>query len=369
MDIGSDILSHTRARRIRTFIIILAVLSLPLLVVGLLDLRASAWTLTLVLASYVYFALYYLLLRAGYGVPATYACVALLVVLIALGIHNGGGSLSAANALYFLLLVGVALVLDDPLAVDVTVALCIAAYSTLALYEYNVAPPAAPAFQALYPNSGPLTIGSTVGGMLIALLGCWLIMRTTVAGLRRSTAALERARAEAEARATENAALVAQVQSGNESLLATQALLRDTIDALALPLIRLEDGMALLPLVGYLDEVRAGRLVDGLLRGIYEQRARAVVLDITGLREVDARAAAALLDAARGARLLGAQVVISGVSARAAETLAGLETNLRGLRTAASLGDALKMIDEGRTTTDHRPPTANGGRWQTMDTP
>jgi anti-anti-sigma regulatory factor len=345
MDIGSDILSHTRARRIRTFIIILAVLNLPLLAVGLLDLRASSWTLVLVLASYVYFALYYVLLRAGYGVPATYICVALLVLLIALGVHNGGGSLSATNALYFLLLVGVALVLDDQIAVDATVALCIAAYSTLAWYEYNIAPPAAPAFQPLYPNSGPLTIGSTVGGMLIALLGCWLIMRTTVAGLRRSTAALERARAEAEARATENAALVAQVQSGNESLLATQALLRDTIDALALPLIRLEDGMALLPLVGYLDEVRAGQLVDGLLRGIYEQRARAVVLDITGLREVDARAAAALLHAARGARLLGAQVVISGMSPRAAETLAGMETNLHGLRAAANLGDALKMID------------------------
>lgn len=369
MDNGSDILSATRARRIRNFIIILAVLNLPLLVVGLLDLRASPWTLALVLTSYTYFAIYYLLLRAGYGVPATYVCVALLVVLLALGIHNGGGSLSAANALYFLLLVGVALVLDDPMAVDVTVALCIAAYGTLAWYEYNIAPPAAPAFQALYPNSGPLTIGSTVGGMLLALLGCWLMLRTTLAGLRRSTAALERARAEAEASAAENAALVAQVQAGSDSLLATEVLLRDTIDALALPLIPLDGGKVLLPLVGYLDDQRAGRLVDGLLRGIYEQRARAVVIDITGLRDVDARAASALLRAARGARLLGAQVVLSGVSAHAAETLASIGSNLRGLRAAASLGDALRLIDQRPTTNDQRPTTTNGSRWQTMDTP
>jgi anti-anti-sigma regulatory factor len=347
--IGRDILANTRARRIRVFIVILAMLNLPLLAVGLLDLRASPLTLALVLASYLYYLAYFLLLRAGYGVPATYVCVALLVVLIALGVHNGGGSLSATNALYFLVLIGVALVLGEPMAVDVTVALCIAAYATLALYEYYIVPPAAPAFQALYPNSGPLTIGSTVGGMLLALLGCWLIMRTTVVGLRRSAAALERARAEAETRAAENAALAEQVQSGNQSLLATQTRLRDTIDALAVPMIPLEEGRALLPLVGYLDDARAGRLVDGLLRGIYEQRARTVVLDITGLREVDARAATALLHAARGARLLGAQVVLSGISPRAAETLVDLGANLRGLRAAASLGDALRMIDSEKT--------------------
>src|SRR5262249_22122882 len=109
--IGHDVLAATRARRIRAFIIILAVLNLPLLLVGLLDFRATPLTLLLVLASYLYYALYYILLRAGYGVPATYVCVALLVVLIALGIHNGGGSLSATNGLYFLLVVGVALVL------------------------------------------------------------------------------------------------------------------------------------------------------------------------------------------------------------------------------------------------------------------
>jgi anti-anti-sigma regulatory factor len=343
-----DILSSSRARRIRAFIIILAILGLPLLVVGLLDLRFSPLTLLLVLASYAYYALYYVLLRAGYGVPATYVCVALLTILIALGIHNGGGSLSASNALYFLLLVGVALVLDDPLAVDVTVALCLIAYSGLALYEAYVAPPAARVFQNLYSSSSPLAIGSTLAGMLIALIGCWLLMRTTVAGLRRSTAALERSRAEAEARAAENAALATQVQAGNDTLLATQALLRDTIDALALPLIPLGDGVVMLPLVGYMDEARSSQLVNELLEGIYVQHAQTVILDLTGLREIDARAASALLDVARAARLLGAQVMLSGISAHAAETLVDMSTDLRGLRTVASLGQALRLVAEQR---------------------
>jgi anti-anti-sigma regulatory factor len=354
---GLDILSDSRARRIQAFIIILAILDLPLLVVGLLDLRSSPVTLLLVLSSYAYYALYYALLRAGYGVPATYVCVALLAFLMALGIHNGGGSLSVSSALYFLLLVGVALVLDDPVAVDVTVVICLLAYSGLAFYEAYIESPAAPAFERLYQNSSALATGSTIAGMLIALIGCWLLMRITVAGLRRSTAALERSRAEAEARATENATLAAQVQAGNESLLATQALLRNTIDALSLPLIPLDHGVALLPLVGYLDDVRSGQLVETLLDGIHKQQARTVIIDLTGLRDIDASAATALLDAARAAELLGAQVLLSGIGANAAETLVDVGVDLRGLRTVASLGQALRLIAEQRDGTHDLPPT------------
>ncbi len=348
-------LSDSRARRIRTFIIILAILDLPLLVVGLLDLRASPVTLLLVLASYLYYAIYYALLRAGYGVPATYVCVALLAFLMALGAHNGGGSLSVSSALYFLLLVGVALVLDDPVAVDVTMVICLLSYGGLAFYEAYIESPAAPAFERLYQNSSPLVIGSTIADMLLALIGCWLLMRTTVAGLRRSTAALERSRAEAEARATENAALAAQVQVGNESLLATQALLRTTIDALSLPLIPLDHGVALLPLVGYFDETRSSRMVESLLDGVHQQHAQTVIIDLTGLRDIDTNAATALLDAARAAQLLGAQVVLSGIGADAAETLVDLDADLRGLRTVTSLGQALRLISSQQGGTNSQP--------------
>src|SRR4051812_7769702 len=143
----SDTLTRTRTQRIRTFIIILAVLGVPLLILGAFDLRTSPLTLALVLSSYVYYTLYYALLRSGYGVPATYICVVLLSILIGLGIHNGGGVLSAASALYFLLLVGVALVLDDPRAIDFTVLFCLISYLGVALYEFYVAAPALQAFQ------------------------------------------------------------------------------------------------------------------------------------------------------------------------------------------------------------------------------
>ena len=179
----SDTLTRTRTLRIRTFIIILAALGVPLLILGLLDLRSSPVTLVLVIMSYVYYAIYYALLRAGYGVPATYVCVALLSLLIALGLHNGGGSLTASSALYFLLLVGVALVLDDPRAVDVTALLCLMGYLGLALYEFYVAPPALLASRPLYTTASPLAISGILAGMLVSLVGSWLVMRSTSAGI------------------------------------------------------------------------------------------------------------------------------------------------------------------------------------------
>ncbi len=85
-------------------------------------------------------------------------------------------------------------------------------------------------------------------------------------------------------------------------------------------------------------------MVEALLDGIHRQHAQTVIIDLTGLRGIDTSAATALLYAARGAQLLGAQVMLSGISAHAAETLVDLGADLRGLRTVASLGQALRLI-------------------------
>jgi rsbT co-antagonist protein RsbR len=142
---------------------------------------------------------------------------------------------------------------------------------------------------------------------------------------------------------------VAQAQVNNEILRSTEARLRETIEALALPLIPLEQGVALLPLGGYIDDRRAEQLVERLLHGIQEQRIRAVVIDITGLRAIDERVALALIQAAQAARLLGAEVVLSGIGADAAQALVALDTNLSMLQTSGSLSNAVRMLTAQRS--------------------
>lgn len=334
--------ANARTRRMLAFVATLAVLNIPLLIIGLLDASRSLLTLILVLVAYGYYVLYYTLVRAGYGVPATYGCVLLLVALIGAGVHNGGGYLLANGGLYILLLVAVGLVLDEPRALDLTLVLCLLGYGGLAYYEQIVAPPLV--FAELYQTDNRLAVGSVVTALLLSMLGVWRLMRSSLVSLRRSTAAIERARYDAEQRARENAELVAQAHERNQALSATEARLRDTVEALALPLIPLEAGVALLPLVGFIDDRRAERLLDGLLRGVHEQRIRAVVIDITGLRDIDERAARVLLQAADAARLLGAEVVLSGIGAEAAQAIVSLGIDLRALRTAGSLGAALQLL-------------------------
>ncbi|MFN8503980.1 STAS domain-containing protein [Kouleothrix sp.] len=335
-------LSGTRTQRMMTFVITLVLLNMPIFVIGLLDARSSPVTLILSSAMFLYYGVYYLLVRAGYGEPGTYACVLLLAVVLGAGSHNGGGFMMATNALYLLLLVAVGLVLDSERALDVTLLLCMLSYGALVYVELAVAPPLV--FATLYTTHNRLAVSSVVLALLITMAGVWRLMRANLVMMRRITGELEQASAAADRRASENGELVVQAQASNTMLRATEARLRETVDALALPLIPLDEGVALLPLVGYIDERRAERLMEGLLEGIHTQRVRGVVIDITGLRDVDARVAGTLLRATIAARLLGTRVVLSGISAEAAQALVHLDTDMRAIETAGSLSQALRQL-------------------------
>ena len=61
------------------------------------------------------------------------------------------------------------------------------------------------------------------------------------------------------------------------------------------------------------------------------------ILDITGVSVVDTHVANALLQAAKAVRLLGAEVVLTGIRPDVALTLAGLGLDLTGLVTKGTL--------------------------------
>jgi rsbT co-antagonist protein RsbR len=100
------------------------------------------------------------------------------------------------------------------------------------------------------------------------------------------------------------------------------------IRELSTPLIPLADGVVVLPIVGTIDSSRAQQILETLLEGISSRQAEAAILDITGVRVVDTQVAQALLRAARAARLLGAQVVLTGIGAEIAQTLVHLQEGI-----------------------------------------
>lgn len=130
----------------------------------------------------------------------------------------------------------------------------------------------------------------------------------------------------------ERAALQAQMIHSQEA----------TIRELSTPLIPVDAGVVVVPLIGRLDRVRASELLDKLLEGVVAQRAASVILDVTGVTLVDADVANALIRAAQAVRLLGAEAILTGIRPEMAQTLVGLGIDLTQLVTLSSLRSGLQ---------------------------
>lgn len=153
------------------------------------------------------------------------------------------------------------------------------------------------------------------------------------AQLARTYADLERARAEQEERSAALQKALEDVERGREE----QARLLETVRALSTPVVPVQRGVLVMPLVGVIDPVRAQNITAALLEAIERERARIVILDITGVPMVDTAVAQALIEAAQATRLLGAEPVLVGLSPPVAETIVSLEVDLSALVTRADL--------------------------------
>jgi rsbT co-antagonist protein RsbR len=129
-----------------------------------------------------------------------------------------------------------------------------------------------------------------------------------------------------------------------EEALRQSIALEETIQAqnavlaeLSTPLIPISDQVVAMPLIGSVDSRRAQQVIETLLQGIAASGARVAILDITGVPVVDTQVADALIRAAQAVKLLGAQVVLTGIRPEVAQTLVGLGTDLRGIVTRSSL--------------------------------
>jgi anti-anti-sigma factor len=92
-----------------------------------------------------------------------------------------------------------------------------------------------------------------------------------------------------------------------------------------------------MPLIGTIDSQRAQQIMEALLEGTAQHQAELAILDITGVAVVDTQVAQALVSAAQAVRLLGAQVMLTGIQPQIAQTLVQLGVDLSGIQTEGSL--------------------------------
>ena len=112
---------------------------------------------------------------------------------------------------------------------------------------------------------------------------------------------------------------------------------------LSTPVVRLWQGVLALPLIGTLDSARTQVVMESLLGAIAETDSTIAIIDITGVPTVDTLVAQHLLRTAAAARLMGAEVIISGIRPQIAQTVVQLGVDISEVTTKASLADAFAL--------------------------
>lgn len=120
---------------------------------------------------------------------------------------------------------------------------------------------------------------------------------------------------------------------------------QESIRELSTPVLKVRDRLLIMPIIGTIDTLRARQLTEQLLHTIRETRAKAVVMDITGVPAVDSRVANHLVQTVEASRLMGATVIVTGLSAEVAQTLVLLGTDLSKLNTVGDLQGGLDEAD------------------------
>lgn len=119
-----------------------------------------------------------------------------------------------------------------------------------------------------------------------------------------------------------------------EDIIAEQ---RAEIERLSAPILPVVAGVLVLPLVGAIHPARAEAILEALLARVSRDQAAVVILDITGILNVDAAAVAVFVRAAQACRLLGARVLLVGIRPELAQAIVGLGLDLREITTFATL--------------------------------
>ena len=117
------------------------------------------------------------------------------------------------------------------------------------------------------------------------------------------------------------------------------------IRELSTPVLQVRERLLILPIIGAIDGARAQQLTEQLLRAVRTNRAKVVVVDITGVPDVDSAVANHLIHAVEASRLMGATVIVSGLSSEIAQTLVTLGIDLSTVKAVVDLQGGIEEAE------------------------
>ncbi|HEY1014633.1 MAG TPA: STAS domain-containing protein [Herpetosiphonaceae bacterium] len=276
----------------------------------------------------------WILARAGKLEPATHALFGgVLVTMTLAGLVHGAGS--SAPYVLFIPIVGATLLLAPRWSY---VYGALAYLSSLIMYFGGEHSP-------LFSNILFRFITFAIYYGVVAVLAYLAAQghARLISSLLGRTGELEQARAGLEDRVRER---TREMQEALDRLRRSSATIRE----MTVPVLPVAAGVLALPLVGAIDEERAQLIRDDLLASVHRQRARLVLLDVTGVAGIDTYVASVLMELIKSVRLLGAETVLVGMRAESAHAVASLGLDFRSVVTRRDLQSGLEyaLRGEGR---------------------
>src|SRR5438128_3767741 len=121
---------------------------------------------------------------------------------------------------------------------------------------------------------------------------------------------------------------------------------QEAIRELSTPVLQVRERLLILPIIGVLDSQRARQVTEQLLRGIRTNRAKVVVIDITGVPAIDSTVANHLVQTVEASRLMGASVIITGLSSEIAQTLVTIGVDLSKMNAVGDLQGGIEEAEQ-----------------------
>jgi rsbT co-antagonist protein RsbR len=120
---------------------------------------------------------------------------------------------------------------------------------------------------------------------------------------------------------------------------------QEAIRELSTPVLQVRERLLILPIIGLIDPQRARQLTEQLLQGIRANRAKVVVMDITGVPSIDSNVANYLVQTVDASRLMGANVIVTGLSPEIAQTLVIIGVDLSKMDTVGDLQGGIEKAE------------------------
>jgi rsbT co-antagonist protein RsbR len=127
--------------------------------------------------------------------------------------------------------------------------------------------------------------------------------------------------------------------------MARQRIAQEILE-ISTPVMQVWEGVLCAALIGTLDSMRTQQLMERLLERITETGSSVALIDVTGVPAVDTQTARHLIETATAVRLLGGQVILTGIRPGIAQTLVHLGVDLSEIITRSSLASGVRLALE-----------------------